>query len=749
MKKFLILIISFVLFGVLPVMAYDGIDNSVQEFEDIIFQSSVSNMPDEVENRDAFSPLRANFSGNSYKSSDTDPNRMPFFKQMRLRSTYKYRELTSDNRKSNKTEGRGLFGRKKSALIPVTVEVEQEKPDGAILNTIDNVANIETSDAMLEAGINEEQVEKQLMLDAVNINYDNNTGLMVATGRPILFLPPQEVKVIADKMTYDDQGNILNAEGNVVVIKNGKETKCDYLVVNLNEETIDADNMFSEFPRLNITAEHGTQQDGLLIFTKGTMFSDNDYVYHLKTQVVGPKISDMIINEDERELFFGKPEHTVDVQVKNIEIEAKKNHDVIKAKGIKISSNGKTFFKWPSITMYTDKDREYFEGNYPEFGTHRKIGMFAGPGFAFSGPFGSVVKVIPMVTYKNGFGIGGMARYVNRFNRTEFGYSSRRSTFVLRGRQQLDDDLYLHYGYNNYVDEWFMGARMPKYIAEIVYNKGFMHKGFLGGNRDMTFAHRASFGFAKDDDENSNGEHYKNNTNFSTTRTKYMAQIYQTLYSYSNIDKRISVRAGLSLQGTAALYGSGDTQFIGRAGPNVRVQYKNWIQNATYYLAGYQDGTPMPHFDAYRYGSSSFRLSEALRICKYVTVAWQTYINLSHDAPNKRTFQENAFLVSLGPDDFKVVLGYDFIRERTYFGVDIAFNPKGTTVKYDKMIIKNPERLGKDGEEEKEVAYIQPVPLQDENRGLMSSFRKSSSDSKVLKYAEVIELEDPDKERID
>jgi len=746
LKKYLILIISFILFGS-PVVASDGLDMSVQEFEDIIFQSSVSNMPDEVGNRDAFSPLGADFSGNSYKSSDTDPNRMPFFKQIRLRTTYKYRELTSDDKKAESGYNRGFWGRKKPKLVPVT-DVEVEKPDGAILNTIDNVANIETSDATLEAGVNEEQVEKQLMLDAVNINYDNNTGLMVATGRPILFLPPQEVKVIADKMTYDDQGNILNAQGNVVVIKNGKETRCDYLVVNLNEETIDADNIFAEFPRLNITSEHGTQQDGLLIFSNGTMFSENEGIYHLKTQMVGPRISDMIIDDNERALFFGEPNHAVDVVVKSLEIDAKKNHDVIKAKGIKIGSNGKYFFKWPSITMYTDKDREYFEGNYPEFGSHRKLGMFAGPGFAFSGPFGSVVKVIPMATYKNGFGIGGMVRYVNRYNRTEFGYSSRKSTFVLRGRQQLDDDLYLHYGYNNYVNEWFMGARMPKYIAEIVYNKGFMHRGFLGGNRDMTFAHRASFGFAKEDDENSNGEHYKNNSNFSTTRTKYMAQIYQTLYSYSNLNNRFSVRAGLTLQGAATLYGSGDTQFIGRAGPNVRLQYKNWIQDATYFISGYQDGTPMPRFDAYRYGSSSFRLSEALRICKYVTVAWQTYINLSHDAPNKKTFQENAFLVSLGPDDFKVVLGYDFIRERTYFGVDIAFNPKGTTVKYDKMVIKNPERLGKSADDEKAIAYIQPKTNEDNSKGLLN-FKKSSSDDKVLEYAQVIELEDPDKERID
>ena len=156
----------------------------------------------------------------------------------------------------------------------------------------------------------------------------------------------------------------------------------------------------------------------------------------------------------------------------------------------------------------------------------------------------------------------------------------------------------------------------------------------------------------------------------------------------------------------------------------------------------------MPHYDAYRYGSGSLRISEALRLSKYITVAWQTNINLTHDAPNKKTFQENAFLVSLGPDDFKVILGYDFIRERTYFGVDVAFNPKGTTIKYDKMVIKNPERLGKDSDNEKSVAYIRPVSIEPENK-MLSLFDKPEKEARVLKYAEVIDLEDPDKERID
>ena len=725
----------------------------VSDPEDVIFRSNVNKMMNILDDFD-FDDGDVRAFSTADKTSDTDYARMPLFKQLRLRSTFKYREHASRERESFDFSKLIFWKKGDDTQNTVSSELPEDNEDNSaseLSNTIDNVANIESSDVIsFETGISEEEVEKQLLLDAVNINYDNETGEMVATGRPILFLPPQKTKIIADVMTYDDQGNILKATGDVIIIKNGNSTHTDYLVVNLNEETIDAENIFAQYPRLNVTAEHGLQQEGMLIFDNGTMYSDEDKVYRLKSQMVGPKISDMILAEGQEEIFFGKPNHEIDIKVSSLKIDARTNHDIIKAKNIRIGHNEKYFLKWPSMTIYTNKNRDYFDGNYPELGTQRKIGMFAGPGFVFSGPFGSVIKAIPMVTYNKQFGIGGMLRYTNTFNTTEMGYSTVKNMFVLRGRQQLDDNLYLQYGYNTYVDEWFFGARMPKYIAEIVYNKSYAHPNFLGEGRPMTFSHRAGFGFMKDDNENSNGEKFRNDTNFSSTRTKYMATINQTLYKYENIDKRIRVRAGLILQGSGALYGSGDTQFVARGGPTVRTQYKNWIQNVSYFLTGYDDHTPMPHFDAYRYGTSSVRLSEALRLNRYITVAWQTYVNLSNDAPNKKNIQENAFLIALGPDDLKVVLGYDFIRERTYFGFNVAFNPKGTTLRYDRMIIKNPEKLGKSTKEENQVAYVPPVPeyVNEEQDGFVF-FKKAAPEPKVLKYAKVIELEDPEKERID
>jgi hypothetical protein len=292
---------------------------------------------------------------------------------------------------------------------------------------------------------------------------------------------------------------------------------------------------------------------------------------------------------------------------------------------------------------------------------------------------------------------------------------------------------------------------MPKYIAELYFDRSYPNKDFLGEGKDLTFRQRASFGFMKNDDKNYNGEHFKDSTNMSTTRTRYMAELNQTLYKYYNPENRFKVSLSAVLQGSAAVYGTGDTQFIARFGPMLRIAYKNWMQDINYYLSGYDDKTPLPQFDAYRYGRSSIRITEAIKLTKYLSVGWSGYVNLSDDAPNKRLFQENAFLVALGPEDLKVVFGYDFIRDRTYFGVNIAFDPKGTNVTYDKLVIKNPERLGNsENENESQIAFITPHKedvVTKEKRFLRQP--EQTKKVKVLEYATVIDLEDPDKERIE
>ena len=741
MKKYLAILILICALSVGTSYADEsGIDPTVIDPQDVIFRSSLTDIVHDVSDTSEEYSDERDF-------QEVDPNTMPLFKQMRLRLSNKYLKVTTRNANKPKKTKNWKFWQKQQPTVAENTEVMDES--SGIIDSINNEVANEISDAelSLEGGVNTEVTEKQLQLDADNINFEEETGDMVATGRPKLFLPPQNATVVADEMTYNEDSNILKGIGNVVAVKDGKPIYSDYLEIDMNEETMIMNNMTALTPKMRTKAESAIQKDGLLILNNGSMTSDSTAITRIASRMIGPRFQNMIVAEDAQSLFWGNPEKTrLKIHMDSIYVDAQKNHDVIKIKNAKVYNNDKYLFRWPSLTVYTNKQRDYFEANYPEFGSRRKLGMFLGPGFVFGGPFGSVVKVIPFINYKSDFGIGGMLKYITPNNRTELGYGSANEIFFLRGKQRLDDNLYLHYAANSYTNEWFLGGRMAKYLAEIYYDKTYVNKDFLGKNMDLTFRHRAGFGFMEDDDKSYNGEKFGSAREMSTSRTRYMAGIHQTLYKYRNEANRTMIEAGVDLQGSAALYGTGDTQFVARIGPAIRVQYKNWMQELAYYLTGFHDESPMPRYDAYRYGAQSVRLTEAFRINRYLSVGWSGYVNLSDDAPNGKVFQENAFLVSLGPDDFKIILGYDFVRQRTYFGFNVAFNPKGTEISYDKMVIKNPERLGKNPENEHKVAFASaPTEPVEQERKLFNKQNKTG----VLQYAQVIDIEDPDKERID
>jgi hypothetical protein len=205
-----------------------------------------------------------------------------------------------------------------------------------------------------------------------------------------------------------------------------------------------------------------------------------------------------------------------------------------------------------------------------------------------------------------------------------------------------------------------------------------------------------------------------------------MAEASQNFYRYRNEANQTELSFDAVAQLSAALYGTGDTQFIGRVGPRMHSQWKRWMQDIGYFQSVYDDNTPMPVFDAYRYGKSNVYAREYIRLCKYLTLAWFGSINLSNDAGNGKLFQENRFFLSIGPDDIKFNIGYDTIREGTFFNVLIMTDAKGTQVDYDKLVIKQ-DKKPQDEKENKEPAKPK------------AEFQNSNK-APVLQYAQVEDI---------
>jgi hypothetical protein len=388
-------------------------------------------------------------------------------------------------------------------------------------------------------------------------------------------------------------------------------------------------------------------------------------------------------------------------------------------------------FNVPSFTAHTNKGQEYFEANYPELGSIPRIGMYAGPGYVFDIPNGATVKVIPFLNYKDKFGFGAGLKYRSGTNYTEMYYGSANDIFVMRGRQFLDDRLYLQYGVNAYQDDWFMGSGLAKYRMEAVYRDSTVIPNTLGKGLNARYRQRISAGYVQDSNYNRKGERFNRRT-IGTARLKYMAELSQNLISLKNEDGTKRLSLNWLFQGSASLYGTGDTQFVGRTGPFLHTQYKRWVQDIGYTVTGKHDETPVPRLDVYRYGRSTLFLREAVRLNKYLTASWRMSSALSNDAPNHKKFQENGIFLSMGPDDFRFTLGYDFIRERTYFLLNTALDLKGTKLDYKKMVIKNPEALGQDRTEK-----VVPISF---NSGASKKIRRT--------HAKVINIEDPDREQL-
>ena len=95
---------------------------------------------------------------------------------------------------------------------------------------------------------------------------------------------------------------------------------------------------------------------------------------------------------------------------------------------------------------------------------------------------------------------------------------------------------------------------------------------------------------------------------------------------------------------------------------------------------------------------------------------------MTDDSPNGKLMQENSFYVTVGPDDVKFSLGYDYVRQNLYCIVDIMMDAKGTKVEYDKLEIKQDQKAKK---EEKIVdKTIQAkTPKRDLQRAVVENIR--------------------------
>ncbi len=635
-----------------------------------------------------------------------DHGTIPPIKKLRLKYKKKYKKFFTDGT-TTPTE----------FLEPVTneddveekaAELEREE-DSTEISAVDEVSadgkkkkklkkislkkeKSEDDEKNLSASKESVKLKDRVVMTCETMDYDTDNAVITARGNVEIALPEQGVVLYADDVVFDKVANTIKADSKVLIKRGDTEVTGDYIHIDLNEENILLARPISTVNQMEIIAEQANLTDGKIVQENGSILFKKSSPINFQSGRRGPRLQQMMVPKDDsfsKDLENGRYK----IKATKMVIDSEKEHDVFYVQKAEVYKDGKKIFTLPRTKFYTNKNHDYMEGDFFEIAGKRGIGAYAGPGFAFKLPKGAALKAVPFVSYKSGFGVGGMLRFNSGTNETYLMYGSQDGKFVGKGRQELDDNLHIQYATNDYMDEWFLGRARPKYGISLVYDKQYANENFLGEDRNFTFRHRLSGGFYKDINTD---KYYKalRGTGEETYRIKYMMQGAQTLWSMKNEEELKCVSFELLGQLSAAVYGTGDTQTVGRVGPRLHTQYKRWMQDLGYFQAAYQDDTPMPVYDSYRYGKSSVYLRETFRINKMLALSWFGTMNLSNDARNNKAFQECSFYASLGPDELKLNVGYDFVRANVYFTVGVALDPKGTEIKYDKLEIKNADKFG-------------------------------------------------------
>ena len=593
----------------------------------------------------------------------------------------------------------GEIGTSEYASKEITDDFQEMNPDGfeADDTTIEEINSKKKKKLSKKTKKNVVEDKESIILDCEKVDYDTLNYLVHATGNVSVEFVKQKITVKSDILTFDRMNNTIKAEGNVKILKSGKVITGDYIFVDMNEENALIENPITKSANIEIKSQKGYVYGDKIVQEKGNIVVKDSFPINFRSITRGPNFSKMLTDK-KNTLTEDMNNGIINFKAKEIKITQEGEHEIISITKPRLYKGGKLVFKTPSVKLYTNKNHDYAETNHWEIGSIRGLGVYAGPGFVTKLPMGSVFKLMPMVNYKSGIGFGAVGRFSSGTNNTLLAYGTATERFLAYGKQELDDNLYLQYATNSYMQEWFLGRRRPKYGVSLVYEKGYGSENFLLKNQMSSFKHRFDFGYFHNLDFDGRNEKISTN-NIGTTRFRYMAQATQSLYKYKNKEKLTAFEAGVLSQLSAGLYGTGDSQVIGRMGPYLHMQYKRWMQDIIYTFAAYEDNSPLSRYDAYRYGQQSLYLREQYKLCRWLALSWFGNINLSNDAPNGKTLQESSVYFSFGPDDVKFSLGYDFVRETLRFVVELMMDAKGTNVEYETLEIKQANKTNKKEEE--------------------------------------------------
>ncbi len=522
------------------------------------------------------------------------------------------------------------------------------------------------------------------------IEYFQDIDQFVATGNVVITVEDDGTVIKSDEVIYDRKNEMIISEKNVRILKRETVIDGDYARFDLTKQSAIINNPDTYLRQIKINANEAIvhsgemdllkgkatllEKDMVLVLSAGSMSTSNNQNFFQKRPDIKPRIN---YDVKAKEIIVEEEEYRKIITMRNAQISINR-FKIAKIPELKMTSADQagyiTFTRnketgLPSMELKTVKKANRIETMLPEFGHRREIGSYMGHGLVFNLPKGSTLKALPIFTFGNGdgssIGVGGMARFMSSSNDTELLYSTLKDKIVLEGEQRiLTPFTKIQYSAFSFIDNGFFGRQRPDYSIEIVDDRQ------LAEAYNMNLSLRSTAGMVEQYDGN-----------FATGRFQLQGALntIKPVWKYEDY-------LGLGFQSNChlAVYGTGDTYGVARAGPSLTSNLGPFYLRVAYYQGAIQGETPFL-FDEYVYGKSNFVFNGRVEVTDYLSIGYMTSLNLTEDNWEEELVTENQIYVFVGPDDLKFKIGYDVERARTVFGFDMMVGSESSALEFEKL----------------------------------------------------------------
>jgi hypothetical protein len=551
--------------------------------------------------------------------------------------------------------------------------------------------------------INEDSTLKgtvQIIADDTEYDQDKNTFL--GTGNAIAVIGGQNSKLEADSILYDQNNQMIDARGNVKILRRGtlttgsafkfKVTSDEYLITR-PDTSIDGTEIIARKGMGNKDGLHF--QDGTLSYPVPFYFAKN---YNSGPMSFREEVARRRGNPD----AYLPSKQSFKFKAKKMVYERYKEEGNLTVFGGRIEFGDFSIPTGPFVCTVGQTVDKVVLPITPYIGTNMNIGgMNIGPQFNQGIGKDSVLSWSPMLqfggrnlaaggTNTSNLGVAGRVAFGNSDFQSHLAYGSVTNMLVADLKTKVWRATRLQAGINRYLNDGMLGMDRARAIAELVDNEQFTHLPLLAS---LNF--RTSAGWAQDNPQliNVTAAYAKLYGNVTSTKitSAYRAQEQITATSkpmFSFGDDKWGIKsflfAGAALRG----YSTNQASLIGQFGPTASVNLNRLRFMAGYTLANVSGSSPFV-FDEYVQGSQSTYIQGDYKIGQFVTLGGLYGYSLSSKLPYAEQIQ-----AAIGPKDFKFIVGTDVIRNNYKFGFDMLY---GAPIPFNKLVLKGSPDQGQLG----------------------------------------------------